>query len=235
MKYPDDFDVPAFPAGRPVAFTRMISVAIMAVFLLIAFVCVGLYWTQKAVKIHPFLVSINPITGQWDVVGHNHKNFAEVSATRLLQESVIGKFMQYWFLVTDSEVANDMRWKACNREVDCTLNSSIDPLTEECALFCITGDTQYVQFVEQIIPGYQARIANGETWHLDKSSLQISPIGMVGGMGGTWQVRANILSDTADASDTIGILAYVQIGYDIELYPKTLGYYVNSFNAYKIR
>ena len=231
LKYPDDFDVPAFPAGRPVALTRVLAVAIMSVFLLIGATCILLFYTQRSVHIHPFLVSINPVTGQWDVVGHHHKDVAELSATRTLQESAIGKFMRNWFLLTDIELLNEARWKACDRETECTLDGRTDRMSEECALYCLSSDEIFTQFIEQVVPEYQLRIENGETWKLDMFSLQITPIGTINKSGGTWQIRANVLSST---TGEISILAYAQVQYADQLFPQTMGYYVSDFNAYKI-
>lgn len=231
MRYPDDFYTPSFPAGRPLAVSRMVAVAIMVVFVLIVCACVMLFWTQRSVKIHPFLVSINPITSQWDVVGHHHKEIAEITAARALQESVIGKFMHNWFLLSNNEELNNTRWKSCERETECTPNSNVDVLSEECAIYCISSDDIYLRFVEQIIPGYQMRIASGETWELDISSMQITPVGGVNAAGGTWQIRANILSSTRGP---ITILAYAQVGFASDSYAKTMGYYISDFNAYKI-
>jgi glucan phosphorylase len=48
LKYPDEFETPTFPAGKQVAVTRAVSVAIMSVFLLILFACGLLLWAQKS-------------------------------------------------------------------------------------------------------------------------------------------------------------------------------------------
>jgi hypothetical protein len=50
-------------------------------------------------------------------------------------------------------------------------------------------------------------------------------------MGGTWQIRLTINSNLYGA---IQILAYANVLNSLEMYPKTLGYYVADFNAYKI-
>ena len=232
VKYPDDFDTPSFPAGRPVAVSRMVSVAVMIVFLLIAFTCAMLFWTQRSVQVHPFLVSINPITSQWEIVGHHHKETAEISAARALQESVIGKFMRNWFWIVNDEDINSARWKSCDRITECAPNSVTDVLADECAIYCISSEEMYLHFVEQIVPNYQTRIMNGENWELDMSSLQITPVGAVNAAGGMWQIRANIISNI---SGIITILAYAQVGYEKDEYAKTMGYYVKDFNAYKIQ
>ena len=195
LKYPDDFDVPAFPAGRSVAVVRAVSVAVMVVFLVIAFLCGLLFWTQRSVKIHPFLVSINSITGQWDVVGHQHKEMAELSVDRALQESVIGKFLRSWFQISHDEELNHARWESCDRATECTISGNASSLTNKCGIYCVAEDGLYLQFITQIVPRYQTRVANGEVWEIDMASLQITPIGAVSAAGGMWQIRANILSN----------------------------------------
>ena len=95
MKYPDEFDTPTFPAGKQIAVTRVMSIAVMSVFLLILFACGLLLWVQKSVHVHPFLISINQVTGQWEIVGHQHSDVKEMTTVQSLQESVIGKFLEY--------------------------------------------------------------------------------------------------------------------------------------------
>jgi hypothetical protein len=57
------------------------------------------------------------------------------------------------------------------------------------------------------------------------------PIGEIKDIGGTWQVRATIITN---ASQQIDILAYAKVERNQDLYPQTLGYYIADFNAYKV-
>lgn len=231
LKYPDDYDIKAFPAGKPLAVSRFVSIAIMTVFLAIIFVCSMILWAQKSVHVHPFLVSINPITGQWDVVGHYHTETRELSTVRSLQESVIGKFVQNWFNISSNETLNNARWASCDRATECNPQNKSGIETHKCSLFCLTGDAVYGGFIAELLPNYQKRFLDNEQWQIDMSTLQITPIGTFSDMGGTWQIRATINSSK---NGVINILGYVKVANASTMYPETLGYYVQDFNAYKM-
>ncbi len=233
MEYPDDFNTPAYPAGARIAATRIVSIAIMVVFFLIVCACGLLLWAQRSVTVHPFLVSVNPITGQWDIVGHRHDTVQEMTTTRSLQESVIGKFVYNWFWISGNQDLNASLWKKCNRESDCNPESHT---TDEigavaCSLYCLSGDGLFTTFTSSVIPDYIKRVESGETWTVDMPTLQIMPLGTIGDNGGSWQVRATLRSNTVAP---INILAYIQVSRNTETYPQTLGYYVSDFNAYKM-
>ena len=120
MRYPDEFNIPTFPAGPRIASSRTLSIAIMTVFFLILCSCGLLLWVQRSVHVHPFLVSINGITGNWEIIGHQHGAMREMSTTQTLQESVIGKFIRNWFWIADNTDLNTARWNKCDRAADCT-------------------------------------------------------------------------------------------------------------------
>ncbi len=231
LEYPDEFETSTFPAGKRIAVARAMSIAIMVVFMLIVLACVFLLWVQKSAHVHPFLVSINNITGQWSIVGHQHTDIKEFTTAQTLQESVVGKFMRYRFLITDNSAFNTMLWQECDRSIDCNPSNKTDWESNICAFYCLSGDDEYNEFVANIVPGYQERMGMGETWSLDMSSLQMTPIGGFAEKGGVWQVRATINSNMFGP---INILAYVNVGQNMGAYPETLGYYVSDFNAYKI-
>lgn len=230
MKYPDEFETPTFPAGKQIAVTRAMSVAIMVIFLLILCACGLLLWVQKSVHVHPFLVSINQITGQWEIVGHQHTDVQEMTTVQTLQESVIGKFLEYHFFVTDDGIFNANIWQACDRKTACN-PATQEMASETCALYCLSSDEVHDNFTKNIVPQYQQRFAQGEMWTLDTKSLELTPISDITPGGGTWQIRATINSNLFGA---IKILAYANVSQNLELYPQTLGYYVADFNAYKI-
>ena len=230
MKYPDEFDTPTFPAGKQIAVTRVMSIAVMSVFLLILFACGLLLWVQKSVHVHPFLVSINEITGQWEIVGHQHTDVKQMTTVQTLQESVIGKFLEYHFFVTDDAAFNANIWLGCNRAVACTPDK-VGRGSEMCALYCLSGDEEHKNFEKNIVPQYQKMFANGEMWTLDAKSVELTPISEITSAGGTWQIHATINSNLFGP---IKILAYASVLQNTELYPQTLGYYVENFNAYRI-
>ncbi len=231
MKYPDEFDTPTFPAGKQIAVTRVMSVAVMSVFLMILFACGLLLWAQKSMHVHPFLVSINEITGQWEIVGHQHTDIKEMSTVQTLQESVIGKFLEYRFFVTEDENFNANIWQTCDRKVDCNPSAKTGLGSETCVLYCLTSDDEHTNFVTNTIPQYQTIVQNGEMWELDAKSVEMTPISQIVTKGGIWQIRATINSSLFGP---MKILAYVNVLHNTNLYPQTLGYYVSEFNAYKI-
>lgn len=231
MKYPDEFETPTFPAGKQIAVTRVMSVAVMSVFLLILFACGLLLWAQKSVHVHPFLVSINQITGQWQIVGHQHTDVKEMTTVQTLQESVIGKFLEYHFFVTEDENFNANIWQTCDRKTDCNPSTKTGLGSETCVLYCLSSDEEHTQFVTNTIPLYQTMVVNGERWALDIKSVEMTPVSEIAATGGIWQIRATIDSNLFGE---IKILAYANVSQNMELYPQTLGYYVAEFNAYKI-
>ena len=235
MDFPNGFNTPTFPAGPRVALSRVVAIGIMVVFLLIVVVCGMLLWAQRSAQVHPFLVSVNNITGQWQIVGHNHDNVVNMSAERALKESVIGKFLQSWFLVSLDEKYNENTWASCNRDADCiiTQSSLSDIDSNQCALYCVSGDELYTDFKQKIAPKYQELAQNGITWYIDMPSLQITPIESGEKADDLWQVRVKIIN-TNIVNPTIDVLGYVKIGQNADVFPNTMGYFVSEFNAYKM-
>lgn len=231
LEYPDDFNIPTFRAGPFLASSRAFGVWVMVVLFLIIISCGLLLWVQHSVHIHPFLVSVNPITGQWEIVGHHHSGVHELKATQALQESVVGKFVRDWFTISSQSSANASLWSVCDRSRDCELKKTVDVNMGVCSLYCLSGDDIFSQFLDTVVPGYQLRAANGETWHLDMASLQISPMASASGKGTSWQVRAVVYSNM---SAPINVLGYAVVQQNQDLYPQTMGYYVQDFSAYKM-
>lgn len=231
MQYPDGFNTPVFPAGKTIAVSRAMAIAIMVVFFLIVCVCGLLLWVKQSVQIHPFLVSINNITGQWEIIGHRHGDALQMSSTRALQESVIGKFVRNWFLVTDNAEFNSNVWASCERETECNPNDKQYAGVDRCNIYCITSPEVYDTFTKYLEPLYRSYFEQNEYWRPNMRTLRMLPITEITDNGATWQIRATI---TAGTSQEIEILAYARIEYDTKLYPNTMGYYVADFNAYRI-
>lgn len=233
MNYPADFDSPTFPAGRSIASARVVGIVIMVVFFLIM-VTTGMFiWAQKSIRIHPFLVSVNNITGQWDIVGHDHEQITQIPVAQSLQESALTKFVQYWFWASASDIANSARWRECDMASDCGLGiekKGID-IEGDCAIYCLTGDDLYSGFMERILPEYNRLKTDGNTWMADMDSLVLTPIDSITPGGGVWQVRVNVIQNE---QDTIQILGYAYIEKANDKYQKNLGYYIKKFNAYKL-
>jgi hypothetical protein len=231
LQYPDGFNTPVFPAGKTIAVSRAMAIAVMVTFFLIICMCGLLLWAKKSVQIHPFLISVNDITGQWEVIGHQHGAQQQMTSTRALQESVIGKFIRNWFLITDNDNFNTDIWSSCDRETECNPNDKRYAGADKCNIYCITSQEVYDTFSKHLQPLYQSYFDEGVTWQPNMRTLRMIPIGEIKDIGGTWQVRATIITN---ASQQIDILAYAKVERNQDLYPQTLGYYIADFNAYKV-
>lgn len=233
MNYPADFDTPTFPAGRKIVSSRMMGIFVMLIFLLIGFTVAALFWAQQSVKMHPFLISVDEITGQWNIVGDDNKKIVDLSAAQLMQESALTRFVQYWFWISNSDIVNNARWRKCNLTNDCGLGTEkkgID-IEGDCAIFCLTGNELYSNFSEQVLPKYQAIANEGNIWRVDMQSVQLKPLGNINTNGGNWQVRATVYQNE---QTPVEILGYARIAKSKNAYQKTLGYYVDKFDAYKM-
>ncbi len=228
MKYPDDFNSPAFPAGKRIAVSRMMAIGISIGALGVVFLCGAILWAAHSERIEPFLISVNNTTGTWEIVGHDHHNM--LSATYTIQESVIRNFITNWFTVTADTNVNDARWKMCGR-AECKSDEYRGIASPECSLACVTGGDLFETFVYNIVPIYQDMIAAGITWTVDSDTWNIKPVGAISQNGGTWQISTQIKSNTGGIVD---IIAFAQIAYTANELPQTMGYYVSKFNAYRI-
>lgn len=232
MDYPNDFNTPAFPAGSRIAVSRFMATASCVLFVVIVFMCVLLMWGVRSQRIDPFIVSIDSLTGQWNVVGHSHGNgLLEYPYLWSLQQSVVANFTTDWLTISTDAAKNEAVWKTCDRKTDCGAESELPFDDKSCSLFCISGEELFTDFIYDIVPDYQTRIANGERWVVDKTAIQMEPAGRITDNGGTWQVSATIQSNINGDMD---IIAFVKVVRNTSMYPQTLGYYVTDFNAYKI-
>lgn len=207
------------------------AIGTMIVFLLIVFLCAMVFWASRSARIHPFLISVDNMTGTWAIVGHDHGR-KTMSATRTLQESVVGNVVRDWLFISDNPAVNDALWRTCDRTADCGAgDAEIARAGRECAIYCTVSDDLFSRFVYDVIPDYQARVAAGERWVMDMDTINIAPTSDVGISGGTWRVTASVVSNI---SAQMNIIAYVKVARNPRLYPRTLGFYVVDFNAYKL-
>lgn len=230
MDYPDNFETPAFPAGKRIAVSRVLAIAASVIFLLTVAVCGLIVWSEHSVRIHPFLISVDELTGQWAIVGHSHGDRA-ISAWQALQESVIGNFAENWFEISLDTNTNNARWAECAVAKECGTNANRAYGDETCALACATNATVMQNFRQNIMPKYQLRSEMRETWTLNTSSMTISPIDPVSQNGGTWQIQATVMSND---SGPISVIAYARVARDKQIYPTTMGFYIADFNAYRL-
>ena len=232
MDYPSDFDTPGFPAGSRIVISRFMGIASCVLFVVIIFACILLLWAVRSQRIDPFIVSIDKLTGAWTVVGHSHGNAPrQYSAVNLMQQSVVVNFAANWFSISDDAMINDALWQSCDRIDDCGVKSNLKYGEKKCALYCATGEELFNNFIYDIVPKYQTRFISGEKWVVDVTQIDIEPAGVIGNNGGTWRVYATIQSNI---SGDIDVVAFAKVAKNTEKYPKTLGFYVADFNAYKI-
>ena len=226
LKYPDNFDTPTFPAGPRIALSRVMAIAIMVVFALIIVAGGMILWASRSQQIHPFLVSIDDVTGAWTVVGHDHGE-RSISANRAMQESVIAKFTQNWYTISTIQSENEDIWYGFADRAEC----NADNRPNNAQIFCNAGDELYNYFIYNIVPEYQERIAAGETWSVDVDNIYLNETADVTDNGGTWRILTQIDSGVYGP---IQVMAYIKLGRDMGNYPNTLGFYVMDFNAYNI-
>ena len=232
MDYPDNFNTPAFPAGPRIAISRFMATASCVLFVVIIFMCVLLLWAVRSQQIDPFIVSIDELTGQWTVVGHSHGNGPiEYPAIQSLQQSVVGNFAANWFTISENAADNDAMWQTCERASACGTENTHSYDDKTCALYCASGEELFNHFIYDVIPDYQARVAAGERWVVDKTEFQMEPAGKISNDGGTWRISATIQSNL---SGDMSIIAFAKVARNAQMYPQTLGYYVADFNAYKV-
>lgn len=229
MDYPNDFDTPAFPAGKSIALSRGVSVWISIVLFLIVCMCgfilLGIHYRGN----FPFLVSVDPITGEWSVVSFPGKESNEkIHQYQIVQEKLVSDFFTNWFTISDNKDINDARWQKCSVE-DCDANEQFAPGNVQCALFCQSGEVLFDQFTMKVLPEYRARFSQGpEQWRVGKMNITFDKIDE---SSGTWQVYADVYSNI---NGRFEVLAFVNIERDTGLYPATLGYYVSDFNSYRM-
>ncbi len=234
MKYPDDFDVRAFPAGRRIAISRFMAIGSLVVFALILFSCFLLIWSMRSASVKPYIIALDSRTGNWNTITlENVKQGAfSISKEYAIQQSLIGRFTLHWFAITQSPSMNSGRWRECNRERDCVPGSnSVIYGTGECVIYCNSGDALYKTFVSTVLPDYNVRVASHDAWRVVPSTVKVRPLSDIGTQGGAWQVYATVRS--AIAGD-MQIVAYVKVAHSTEHHKQTSGFYVSEFNAYKI-
>ncbi len=211
---------------------------------MVAMLCGLVWWTGRSARVDPFLISINPVTGAWNLVGHSHGT-QTISPTRAVQESVVGRFVQNWFTISAASAMNEARWQPCRRnDVDEDTPQDIEFANNTYAVSCSADESVYAYFISEIVPEYRMRVQNGEQWAIDTARMQIEPIAIPktgGGMfsrpvqtfdhGATWRMWATVKSNI---SGDMNIVAYINVKRDAGKHPENLGFYVADFNAYKL-
>lgn len=226
MIYPDSFNSPVFPAGPRIAVSRVMAIGAMVVFALIIVFCGLIVWARESQKIHPFLVTVDELTGTWQVVGHDHGE-RTITRNRAMQESVIANFTKNWFTVSADTQKNDDLWYGFEEKSDCFADDS----PNRGQIYCRASDELYNRFIYDIVPEYQERIAAGETWSASVDNIYLNPTTNVTDNGGTWRILVQVDSSVHGPAQ---VMAYVTLARDVQDYPNTLGFYVADFNAYRM-
>ena len=200
----------------------------MSAFLIIIFLCGILVWTIRSARVEPYILATGGVNDEWQIVkpGNGHPEI-KMTTNQVIQESVVWKFVQNWFLISDESELNESIWDTSCERIDCAITDGSKP----CELFCMSSEKLFTRFKENILPTYQDIFNSGEYWTPNIDSIRISPVGDINNFGGTWRVKMSI---STNFGEKIDIIAYAKVAQDIKSRPNTLGYYIADFNAYRI-
>ena len=228
MNYPDDFNVPTFAAGKSIATSRAMGIGIMSGFLIIIFLCGILVWTIRSVRVEPYILATGGINDEWVVIApSNERPRIEMSRNQVIQQSLLWKFVQDWFLISKDKEVNAKLWDSSCQRTDCDTSDTLTP----CKIFCAVGDELFRRFKQDVLPTYEKIVSNTDSWSPNVDSIRITPVGRVSDAGGTWRVE---LSVTRGDGTIMNILAYAKIAQSRKFHDSTMGYYITDFNAYRI-
>ena len=230
MNYPNDFDTPAFPAGKSIAWARVVSIKILIFFFLIICACGVLLFFVKAKQNYPFLISVDPLTDEWSVITYPGRDKErKIEQYQIIQEKIVSDFVTNWFTISTNQFENAMRWKKCTVD-ECGDPQQYNPQNVNCTLFCTSNEKLFEQFAAKVAPEYSARIAQAsETWTIKKRDIVPYVVNV---SASAWQVYIKIHSSISGDFD---VLTFVKVARDPETHPATLGYYIEDFNAYRMQ
>ena len=228
MNYPNDFDIKSFPAGKTIALSRSVSIWISIVFFLIVVACgfilFGIHYKQN----YPFLISVDPFTNDWNVVTYPGKNKKEtLQQYQIVQEKLVRDFVTNWFTITGNSQQDEQRWQSCDAE-GCMASEQFNPDNIKCALSCKSAPAVFDEFYKNVLPDYRSYAGASGKWSVER--MLITP-NNVNQKSGTWQVVVSIQPAMSAPFDA---LVFITIEQDQNKYPATLGYYITTFNSYRI-
>ena len=229
MKYPDDFNTPAFPAGKFVAVSRFMGTAVSCIFFLIVCVCGIIFWVKRTQELSPFLIALNPNGERWTVVAHdNHSR--EIPAYYVLQESMLNRFVRYWFTISADENLNQARWAKCAVDApECVGDSNTDSNT--CAIYCMADENVWTSFENVVLPTFTEFAKTGDVWNVQSVSIKpVDSIKSVTQSGGFWKIDVVVQT----ATESLLFTGFARTEYNKNVFPKTMGYYVADFNMYRM-
>ena len=229
MEYPNNFNVPSFPAGPAIALSRGVAIWISVIFFLIICACGFVFLGFRFQTNYPFLISVDPLTADWSVVTYpNQSKKTTIQQYQIIQEKLVRDYVTNWFSISGDENINQSRWQKCSID-DCDAPAQFHPGNTECSLYCYSSQDVFEEFTDKVLPEYKARVTQArERWTV--KDMQILPV-KIGEKASQWQVIP-IINSTI--SGDFVVLAFVTIEHDSNLYPASLGYYVADFNAYRI-
>lgn len=231
MEYPNNFDTSAFPAGRELSLARFAAIFSMVVLFLVCCFCGGVALLQRYRGVSPLIIYVDAPNGNWELIAPK-KQESQIPYYVAIQKSLVGTITEKWLRIAGDASQNAKMWTDCNRELVCNkrVTSNLQ-MTQGCDIFCLTADSLFNYFKEEIVPNYTQREANGETWFVIPNTVKISALGEPTKNGGNWRVDATVISNKSGQMD---VVAYIHVSHQNTLYQQNLGYYITDFNAYKI-
>ena len=230
MKYPNDFNVPAFPAGKTIAFSRAVSIWISVVFFFIVVACGFLLLNIHFRKNFPFLISVNPVTEDWNVIAYPGEKEKPIPQYQFIQEKLVHDFVKDWFTISDNMEINEAIWAKCS-DGECEDSEQFNPTTKKCAISCKSDASVFDVFTKNIVSNYRARISQAnEKWSISQKGLLIN-LAMMSENNSKWQVYATVNSSVMGFFD---VLIFIDVERNVNLYPATFGYYISQFNSYRM-
>ncbi len=228
MDYPNGFDIKSFPAGKTIALSRTFAVWISISFFLIVAMCVFLLLGIHFKKNYPFLISVDPFTDEWSVITYPGKSEKEsVRQYQIVQEKLVHDFVANWFTISGNTQMDNARWQQCDTE-ECAQSEQFNPDNITCAISCKSDMSVFEEFTTNVLPDYHAYANASGKWTVER--MLITP-NTVNENSGTWQVVASI---RPSMSAPFNALVFITIEQDLNKYPATLGYYIKTFNSYRI-
>lgn len=228
LVYPDDFNTAGFPAGTQIAVSRTFGIWTAVLFFLVLVCAVAIPWVIRYKTVNPFVIYVNAPNGDWKLIGHQTHN-VDKNSLYVIQHSLVDIFTKKWFKITKDAERNTTMWGTCAREKVC-VNRVLSTLesNEGCDLYCLSDDSVYDVFAQDVVPFYETLVSVGDTWNV--RSIRVLPYEDITQSGGGWIVRGVINSSRSGEFDFV---AYVKVARNITKYPQTLGFYVSDFYAYR--
>lgn len=190
--------------------------------------CVLLLQGMHFKKNYPFLISVDPFTEEWTVITYPGKSRKEsVHQYQIVQEKLVRDFVTNWFTISGNQQINEARWQQCDIE-ECAQSEQINPDNIECAISCKSDVAVFEEFKNNVLPDYRTYAGASGKWAAER--MLITP-NEVNETSGSWQVVVSIHPSMSASFDA---LVFITIEQDQNKYPATLGYYIKTFNSYRI-